>query len=56
MEFIETNHRNLPKYRAGERNYYNFVMRCGGAEEEKGMSCMWRESWNGRMRVNGLWC
>lgn len=28
MEFIETNHRNPSKYRAEERNYYNFVKRC----------------------------
>lgn len=25
MEFVETNHRNPSKYRAEERNYYNFV-------------------------------
>ena len=36
MEFIETNHRNPSKYRAEERNYYNFVKwgvgvaECGG--------------------------
>lgn len=29
MEFIETNHRNPSMYRAAERNYYNFVKRCG---------------------------
>lgn len=33
MEFIETNHRNPSKYRAEERNYYNFVERCVGVGE-----------------------
>lgn len=33
MEFIETNHRNPSKYRAEERNYYNFVKMCGRVAE-----------------------
>jgi hypothetical protein len=52
MEFIETNHRNPSKYRAEERNYYNFVKRCRKMRNARGLVAERLRSFEGLMTVS----